>query len=97
MGVLAWAVSAVVLGSALLSPAGAYAGIERAVDRVAGLVGRGVTPLVLAPIFFLVFVPFGRLFRRGRNDTMTRFYDSSVPTYWTARDAPAPDDRERLF
>jgi hypothetical protein len=98
MGTLAWGVSSVILISALLSPEGAYAAIERLIDRLVEAVGKGVTLLVMVPVFYAIFLPFGIVFRRGKKDTMKRYYEDSVDSYWLTRsEPPTAADRERLF
>ncbi len=98
MGMLAWSVSSFILISAALSPDGAYAAIERVLDWLVDTVGTVVTWLVMVPIFYLIFLPFGMLFRRGQNDAMKRYYDDGAKTYWVTRASTnTPEDRERLF
>jgi hypothetical protein len=98
MGTLAWTVATLILLSALLSPERGYAAIERGIDWLVEAVGKAVTLLVMLPVFYLIFLPFGLLFRRGRNDSMKRYYEDSVDSYWLTREQPAtPEDRERLF
>ena len=82
---------------ALVSPNGAYAAIERAMGRFAGLVGQVMTVLLMTPLFYLFFLPFGLMFRRGKRDSMKRFYDSSVETYWTERNDDDTGSRTRQF
>ena len=93
VGLVAWAVSSLILASALVSPDGIYA-----IDGLVAAVGKGVTLLVMVPAFYLIFLPFGIAFRRGRRDGMKRFYEEGAATYWLTRDtASNPEDRERLF
>ena len=98
MGLVASTVSSFILISALVSPDGVYAAIERLIGGLVGAVGKGGTAVVMVPVFYLIFLPFGVLFRRGRSDGMKRFYDESSDSYWLTRETPAkPEDRERLF
>lgn len=78
-------IGAVTLLSALASPLGLYAVIERAIGRAAGLLGRITTVITLVPLFYLFFVPFGALFRRKRRDKLKRFYEPEADTYWIVR------------
>jgi len=83
---IAWSVGSLTLLLALASPLGAYAAIDRWVARLGALIGTILTWLLLAPVFYLFFTPFGLLFRRGSRDPMRRSFDRSVPTYWKRRD-----------
>ncbi len=76
---------------ALASPLGAYAALDRAVVRASKLVGTLFTWLLLAPVFYLFFMPFGLLFRRGSRDPMKRALDRSASTYWKRRDEDRPN------
>lgn len=74
--------------AAIASPLGVFAAIERAFAALAVRVGQALTWILLPVIFYLFFVPFGLLFRRGRRDAMRRYFDREAPTYWTTRGAP---------
>lgn len=80
-----WSVGAFVLFLALVSPLGGYAALERAVTFAGRLVGRALTWLLLAPVFYLFFAPFGLLFRRGARDPMKRRFEARE-SYWKERD-----------
>jgi hypothetical protein len=79
---------------ALASPLGAYKVLTRWLDVFAHAVGSAVTWVLMAVLFYLVFLPAGLILRaRGRlgitlgND---RGADRSLPTYWIAT-----EERER--
>jgi hypothetical protein len=87
------AVGGVVLGvaslvalAALLSPLGAFAAIERAFGALGHWMGQLLTWMLLPVVFYLFFVPFGWLFRRGRRDSMRRYFEAEAPSYWTDRE-----------
>ena len=80
------AVSSVGLVAALISPLGAYATVERGLQMFARGVATVVGWLVLVPLFYLFFLPFALLFRRGASDPMRRFYQRSATSYWTDRE-----------
>jgi len=80
------AIAGVITLSALLSPRGLYFAIERVFAALGRLVGRGLTWLLMPAIFYLFFLPFSLLFRRGRRDSMTRFLDPDVTSYWSHRE-----------
>lgn len=86
---VAWAAAGVVLAVALVSPDGAYAAIGRALALFGHGIGRLLAVVLLTPVFWLFFVPFGRLLRAGRRDRLERWFDKAAPSYWHRRnDAP---------
>lgn len=98
LALVVFAVAGTVLLSALVSPRGLYAWIEGAFTALGQLLGQALTWLLMPALFYLVFLPYGFLFRRGRRDSMKRFFEEDAPTYWTPRDpaktAPAAHDRQ---
>ncbi|HJL18757.1 MAG TPA: hypothetical protein RMH99_24055 [Sandaracinaceae bacterium LLY-WYZ-13_1] len=90
---VAWGVGGLTLVLALASPLGAYAAVERGVARVGEAVGAVLTWLLLAPVFYLFFAPFGLLFKRGRRDPMKRALERDAETYWEKREPARPLDR----
>jgi hypothetical protein len=97
-GVVA-SIAGLLLLASLVSPTRLYAAIERGTAAFAGWVGTGLTWIVMPPIFFLIFLPFGLLFRRGRKDSMKRFFEADARSYWVVRDPAreATRSRERPF
>ena len=86
-GTVVMSIAALILLSALLSPTGLYAGIERLFAALGRRVGTGLTWIVLPLIFYLIFLPFGTVFRSGRRDPMKRFYEADAESYWSPRRA----------
>lgn len=86
LAVIAWAVSTAVLALALLSPHHGHAALERGLGALTGAVGRVLTWILLAPLFYLVLTPFGLLRRRGTRDTLTRRFEPERESYWTRRE-----------
>ena len=84
-GTVVMSIATLILLSALLSPSGLYAGIERLFAALGRRVGTGLTWIVLPLIFYLIFLPFGTLFRSGRRDPMKRFYETDAESYWSPR------------
>lgn len=68
-----------------ISPTGLYLGIERGLQSLGHALSRAVSWLLLASVFYLFFLPFGKLFRRGSRDAMRRFYEPEATTYWEPR------------
>ena len=88
-----------ILLSALVSPTVVYAGIEKLFDSLGHLLGRAMTWLLMVPLFYLFFLPFGLLFRRGRRDRLRRYSERDAATYWERREGPtaASHSRERQY
>jgi hypothetical protein len=74
--------------SALASPTGLYAGIEGLFAALGRWTGRGLTWLLLVPLFYLFFLPFGLLLRRGRRDRLKRYFEQEAETYWEPHSGP---------
>ena len=55
-----------------------------------------VSHVVLALVYYLVFVPIGLLMRLFGYDPMKRGFDPEAATYWTARD-PKASEPKRYF
>ena len=85
VGTVVMSIATLILLSALLSPAGLYAGIERLFAALGRRVGAALTWIVLPLLFYLVFLPFGMIFRSGRRDPMKRFYEADAESYWSPR------------
>ncbi len=68
--------------SLLLSPTGLYAALQRLFAATGRAAGRITTWLVMVPLFYLFFLPFGRLLRRGRRDRLKRSFDRAAGSYW---------------
>lgn len=86
---VAFALAALVLVSALASPTGLYTALQRFFDASGRVIGRAMTWIVMLPIFYLFFLPFGKLLRRGRRDRLHRSFDAEAKTYWEPH-APIP-------
>lgn len=80
--------AAIVLLAALASPRGLYAVLDRMARAIGRWIGRALTWLLLVPLFYLFFLPFGLLFRRGGRDRLKRYFDAEAPTYWEALEGP---------
>lgn len=88
VGTVVLCLAGVVLVSALISPTGLYLGIRRGFGALARLTGRGMTWILMVPIFYLIFLPFGLLFRRGRRDRLKRYFEADAPSYWDPHEGP---------
>ncbi len=98
-GTVIFVIAATIAFAALVSPSGLYALIERAFAALGRGIARLLTWVLLPGIFYLFFVPFGLLFRRGQRDSMKRFFDPSADSYWSDRSAGvvASASRARQF
>ena len=98
LAAVAFTIAGIVLASALFSPTGLYAAIDRAFQALGRWIGRILSWILLPALFYLVFFPFGALFRRGRKDTMKRFFETGSDTYWSPRRAKSdPASYQRPF
>jgi hypothetical protein len=84
-GTIVLSVAAVIFMAAMLSPTGLYALIDRAFNALTDGVGRLMTWIVLPILFFTVFLPFGKVTRRGKQDRLQRFHDAARASYWSDR------------
>lgn len=83
---VAWGVGGLTLVLGLASPLGAYAALERVIGKAGDLVGTVLTWMLLAPVYYLFFAPFGLIFKRGAKDPMKRELSKDAPTYWQKRE-----------
>ena len=83
-----WGASSVIVVTALASPTGLYASLERGLAELGRVAGRGLNWVILAPLFYLVFFPFGLLFRRGGKDRLKRHFEPEASTYWEPHREP---------
>jgi len=94
---LAFALASLVLLSALASPTGLYAALQRFFDASGRVIGRAMTWIVMVPIFYLFFVPFGKLLRRGPRDRLHRAFDAQAETYWEPHTPMRSSSLERQY
>jgi hypothetical protein len=94
---VAFSLAALVLVSALASPTGLYAALQRFFDASGRVIGRAMSWIVMVPIFYLFFLPFGRLFRRGRHDRLHRAFDEEAESYWEPHAPMRSSSLERQY
>ena len=87
IGSVVLTVSALLLLASSLSPTGLYAVIERGFAALGRWTGAALTAVTMTAVFYLIFFPFGALFRRGRRDPMQRFYEPERESYWNGRES----------
>jgi hypothetical protein len=71
-----------VLGLLCLALGRRAGGIHRAWTALGGILGRIVSPVVLAILYFLVVTPFGLVSRLRRRDPLGLRPDTKAETYW---------------
>jgi hypothetical protein len=64
---------------------------NRAWMKLAELLNRVVSPVVLGVIFYGMFTPIAWAMRRAGRDAMKRRFEPAARTYWVERDPPGPD------
>lgn len=84
------AASGVTLAVTLLAPAW-LAPLNRAWMKLAELLHRIVSPLVLGLIFYGMFTPIAWGMRLAGRDVMKRRFEPQLKSYWQQRDPPGPD------
>jgi hypothetical protein len=65
---------------------------NRAWMKLAELLHRVVSPVVLGVIYFGLFTPVALAMRAFGRDAMKRRFEPGAPSYWTRRDPPGPPD-----
>ena len=93
---IASAIAGLTLLGAMVSPTGLFAGIERLVAWTARRLGIAASWLMLVPLFYLFFVPFVALFRRGARDRLRRSYATGAESYWNQRSPDGPDPKRQF-
>lgn len=86
----AWGLSTLMLLVTLAKP-GWLTPANRAWMKLAELLNRIVSPVVLGVIFFGIFTPTAWVIRLMGRDAMKRCFEPATPTYWVKRDPPGPD------
>ena len=97
VAIVVFTAAAVVLLCALVSPNGLYALLHRLFEATGRVVGRAMTWIVMLPIFYLFFLPFGKLLRRGRRDRLHRFFEPEAETYWEPHEPIPTSSLERQY
>lgn len=97
IAIVAFSMAGTLLLAALLSPTGLYALLRRLLDATGRGVGRVMTWIVMVPIFYGLFLPFGKLMRRGRRDRLKRYFDAEASSYWEPHQVMATSTRERQY
>ena len=96
MGVVVLAIALLLTLAALVSPLGAFRRIRRVLEAFGRAVGIALTWVLMAVVYYGLFLPVGLLLRaRGRLRLRKRL-DPAAPTYWTpVPERPASLDRYR--
>jgi hypothetical protein len=97
VGTVVFCVAGTILFSALVSPTGLYRGVQALFTTLGNATGRALTWVMLVPLFYLFFLPFGLLLRRGRRDQLKRYFEADKPSYWEEHKEFSADDHERQF
>jgi hypothetical protein len=85
----AFPVAAVFLVAALLFPSVLHP-LNRLWTRFGLLLHKVTNPLILGILFYLVFTPFGLVFRMLGKDLLRRRTDPNARSYWIERQPPGP-------
>jgi hypothetical protein len=74
-----------------LAKPGLLTPLNRAWMKLAEVLNKVVSPVVLGVMFFGVLAPVGIAMRLFGRDAMKRRVDPSAPSYWEERTPPGPD------
>jgi len=86
----AFGLSALTLAVTLAKPDW-LAPANRAWMKLAELLNRVVSPIVLGVIFYGIFTPTAWVMRLAGRDAMKRGFEPTARTYWVEREPPGPD------
>jgi hypothetical protein len=76
----------------------AFAALDRALQVFGRWVGQGLSWLLLAPFFYLFFVPARLILAARGKDPMNRRFPDTPASYWTPRrPVKGPDDYRKQF
>ena len=84
MGIVAWSLAAVVLVSGFFIPP-LFAALERFGKLLGQWVGAMLTWVLLAPFYYLCFVPMHLALKIRGKDPLQRQIPTTEPTYWIPR------------
>lgn len=79
-------IAALLLFLALIAPQ-VLSPLNRLWFRFGELLGRIVTPIIMAVLFFIVFLPIGLLLRVMGKDLLRLKLEPDAKTYWISRDS----------
>ncbi len=99
IGTVIFCIAGIVLFSALVSPTGLYLGVQGVFRTLGRWTGIALTWILMVPVFYLFFLPFGALLRRGRRDRLKRYFERDAESYWEPHEGPtaASDSFERQY
>ena len=82
-----------------LTRAQLLAPLKRAWMKLAEILNRVVSPVVMGVIFFAIFTPVALVMRAMGRDALCRRYEPQAPSYWKRREPPGPaeDSFRNLF
>ncbi len=52
------------------------------------MLGRLISPVIMASIFFLIVTPIGLIMKVARKDSMGKKYNKKAKSYWLKRQYP---------
>jgi hypothetical protein len=91
-----WVTLAVLAFWALIAP-GSLGPVYKSWMRVALVISKITTPVLLGIVFFFVFVPIGLMIRIFSRDPLHRDFEPGEPTYRVATDRKSVQSLERPY
>lgn len=95
-GRIVWGIAAFVLLSGLFAPSVFHA-VDRFMKRFGQAVGTGLTYLLLAPFFYLIFMPGHFIMKVLRKDPLKLKFPSEEASFWSTRPPLKPDHFKKQF
>ncbi len=84
-GVIVCSIAILLTIVAFVAPITVYEPIKRGMAWLAAMVGLSISFVVLLFLYYLFFVPFGALFRRGDRNKLALGFASGKSSYWVDR------------
>ena len=85
-----WLAASVLVGVITLGAPGCLTPLNRGWMKLAELLHRVASPVVLGVLFYAVVTPFGLCRRMLGGDPLARRFDAGLDSYWIDRTPPGP-------
>ncbi len=86
-----WAIAiGIALGAAAVAWPAALSPLNAAWTKLGLLLGKVVTPIVMAVLLYVVLAPFGIIQRLAGRDQLRLKRDANAKSYWEFRNPPGP-------
>lgn len=90
-GVIVCSIALLLAVLAFVAPIAVYEPIKRGIAWLSIMVGLAISFVVLLLLYYLFFVPFGLLFRKGGRNKLGLAFVKEQPSYWVDRTVKSVD------